>query len=298
MTIEFRCTQCDKLLRTPAGTEGKKAKCPQCGNVLDIPNLAAAAILPETTYHAPPPTSPRPASDNPFQSPVTAEMRSPTESEIHRGFTPTRIELFDVLGTAWAIYKANIGKVVLAGLAVLVLSTAVTGGVSYAMKDASILERQAVNLVANVPTIWLSLGLLIFYIKIARGENAELGDLFSGGPYLLRALGAGAIIFLSTVAGFILLIIPGIIIALMFSQTLCVLVDQNVGAIDALRMSAKATRGNKLTLFALGLLMIPVVALVTLLTCLIGYFFVVPFVQLLAVVTYLAMTGQGMAVQR
>ena len=31
MPIEFRCTQCNKLLRTADASAGKKAKCPDCG---------------------------------------------------------------------------------------------------------------------------------------------------------------------------------------------------------------------------------------------------------------------------
>lgn len=37
MAIEFRCTQCGKLLRTKDETAGKKAKCPECGTILAIP---------------------------------------------------------------------------------------------------------------------------------------------------------------------------------------------------------------------------------------------------------------------
>jgi phage FluMu protein Com len=298
MTIEFRCTQCDKLLRTPAGTEGKKAKCPQCGNVLDIPNLAAAAILPETTYHAPAPPPPRQPSDNPFQSPAAQEMRAQPESEMRRGFTPTRIDLGETLGTAWQIYKANFGNVVLAGFVVLVLNLAISGAVVYAMRDFPFVTRQLVALVSNVPSLWLSLGLFTYLLKIARGEVALFGDVFSGGPYLLPAIGAFLIMYICVVIGFILLIIPGIIVALMLSQAFLMLIDQNAGVIDSLRMSMQVTRGNKLTLFALGLVTMVIVLVVSIFTCGIGYFFVTPFVSLLFVVTYLSMTGQSLAVQR
>ena len=43
MSIQFRCTHCEKLLSTQAGTEGQKAKCPQCGTVLVIPDASSAA---------------------------------------------------------------------------------------------------------------------------------------------------------------------------------------------------------------------------------------------------------------
>lgn len=37
MPIEFRCTSCSKLLRTPDESAGKKAKCPECGTIVDVP---------------------------------------------------------------------------------------------------------------------------------------------------------------------------------------------------------------------------------------------------------------------
>ena len=43
MPIEFRCTQCQKLLRTADETAGKKARCPDCGAIVDIPSQPASA---------------------------------------------------------------------------------------------------------------------------------------------------------------------------------------------------------------------------------------------------------------
>ena len=40
MAIEFRCVQCNKLLRTGDETAGKQAKCPECGAVMTIPAAA------------------------------------------------------------------------------------------------------------------------------------------------------------------------------------------------------------------------------------------------------------------
>ncbi len=42
MPIEFRCSHCNQLLRTPDGTEGKQTKCPQCGQLMRIPGIGSA----------------------------------------------------------------------------------------------------------------------------------------------------------------------------------------------------------------------------------------------------------------
>jgi len=78
--IEFRCAQCGKLLRTPAETAGKQAKCPECGAISPVPLPGAGA--PRVPPPPPPPgppsspfaaTSPGPGAtadaENPYQAP-------------------------------------------------------------------------------------------------------------------------------------------------------------------------------------------------------------------------------------
>jgi phage FluMu protein Com len=43
MPIEFRCNQCQKLLRTGDETAGKQARCPECGQVTPVPSAPPAA---------------------------------------------------------------------------------------------------------------------------------------------------------------------------------------------------------------------------------------------------------------
>ncbi|HND52264.1 MAG TPA: hypothetical protein PLV92_07700 [Pirellulaceae bacterium] len=43
MPIEFRCNGCQKLLRTPDESAGKKARCPDCGAIVDVPLTSGGA---------------------------------------------------------------------------------------------------------------------------------------------------------------------------------------------------------------------------------------------------------------
>jgi len=67
MPIEFRCSQCGKLLRTGDDTAGKQAKCPSCGSIQAIP---MSSQLAEPAPGAFPPL-PSGLPDNPFQSQPT-----------------------------------------------------------------------------------------------------------------------------------------------------------------------------------------------------------------------------------
>jgi len=72
MPIEFRCPSCDKLLRTPDQSAGKKAKCPQCGTITNVPVASTASgpvgstgITEDLPQFSPPP-APSGSSANPF----------------------------------------------------------------------------------------------------------------------------------------------------------------------------------------------------------------------------------------
>jgi phage FluMu protein Com len=55
MTIEFRCSQCNQLLRVPDTSAGKNARCPKCNALMQVPSAGAfAAAAPPPP---PPPTS-------------------------------------------------------------------------------------------------------------------------------------------------------------------------------------------------------------------------------------------------
>jgi uncharacterized membrane protein/phage FluMu protein Com len=288
MPIEFRCTQCDRLLRTPDGTGGKEAKCPQCGALVRIPEAAPPVAPPP----APHPFSASTETGNPYQSP-SAVVAAPQV----RGFHPTRIDLADVMSRAWRIYKLQLWPLVGTVFLYFIISVAI-GAISGAILSTIAEPRTPAfvflnNVISNAIGIFLSLGLLSYLLKSARGENATVADLFSGAPFFLQAIGGSILFGLAVLGGLVLLIIPGIIIALMFSVWMPVLIDQRVGVIDSLRYSAQATKGNKLTIFAVGIVASGLVLALTVVTCFVGFFFVYPYAMLLFVVTYLAMTGQS-----
>src|SRR6186713_436800 len=49
MPIEFPCTACGQLVRTPDSAAGKKGKCPHCGTIGQIPLTSPPAAVPGLT---------------------------------------------------------------------------------------------------------------------------------------------------------------------------------------------------------------------------------------------------------
>jgi predicted RNA-binding Zn-ribbon protein involved in translation (DUF1610 family) len=71
MAIEFHCPQCQRLMRTPDATAGKKGKCPGCGAIADIPRSAAPAAR-ESTIAAQPAPQAAPAAPSAPPAPPAA----------------------------------------------------------------------------------------------------------------------------------------------------------------------------------------------------------------------------------
>ena len=91
MPIEFRCTQCNRLLRTPDDAAGRTATCPQCGATLTIPTPGEGAAAPPAEPEPAPPASsgepspfgssvpPPGAGETPGPQPAPSPFASPTQ---------------------------------------------------------------------------------------------------------------------------------------------------------------------------------------------------------------------------
>ncbi len=316
MPIEFRCTQCDKLLRTPDDTAGKRAKCPSCGTVLPIP---AAAATPPAAPAAPPagaspfatgPAKVAPGSPfgpgqppNPYESPTAATGAGQVPPP-PGGFGPTKIDFGDIFDRTWKVFADQWAVCLGAILVTLLLTGGAFGlvmGFAALVGEAMRAEAVAVlimivgGVAVGIFSLWIGIGQSLFFLKVARGQEANLSDLFSGGPYLATTLGASILFALIVVAGMILCYIPGIIFALMFSQYFYLILDRNVGVMESLSLSKEITEGNKLMLFAIQLVVQLAANVVIYGTCGLGILAVAPFMGLMNAVIYLAMTGQPTA---
>ncbi len=106
MPIEFRCTGCQKLLRTQEGTEGKQAKCPVCGTLVLIPNPNVPPALPG---EAPPPI---PAAVVPAAMPPLGTAPAALPGEL----VSAPLDVPAVLWSSWQIFLKNLGPCILATL--------------------------------------------------------------------------------------------------------------------------------------------------------------------------------------
>jgi uncharacterized membrane protein len=92
--------------------------------------------------------------------------------------------------------------------------------------------------------------------------------------------------------GFVLCIIPGVILAIMWQFSGYVIVENpSTGPVDALRRSAEITRGNRWQLLALGIVLIGI-NLVGLVACGVGLIFTYGITVVTLGYAYKTLSGQ------
>ncbi len=92
----------------------------------------------------------------------------------------------------------------------------------------------------------------------------------------------------------ILLIVPGVIVALGLSMTTLCIVDKDLGTIDAMKESWRITTGQKGGLFVYGLLAFALL-LAGVLACCLGTLVAAPVAAIGLAYIYLRLTGQPTA---
>ncbi len=221
--------------------------------------------------------------------------------------TPGRISPMAALSFAWNAVKRDflviVGLFFVGMIASVVLQTVLQVGVGGA--SGVVLSLLVQFVIGPVVT----LGLIRIALKVCDGQRPEFADLFSTWDRLLPYYGLVllyiAIVFVffiacglaigiavaigatvSTIAGVLIGMIGGVaVIAAGFYLWTRIgfayyfLVDKQLGPVESLKASARATRGEVGNLLMLGLLLF-VVALLGLLALVVGLFVAIPVIQI------------------
>ncbi len=104
----------------------------------------------------------------------------------------------------------------------------------------------------------MALGLAYFTLNISRDRNPELGNIFEGFKHFGTAFVTYLLMGLGVLCAMILLIIPGFIVAMGWSQAYYIISDEpEISAVDALKKSWHMMDGYKMDIFILMLRFIP-----------------------------------------
>lgn len=165
-------------------------------------------------------------------------------------------------------------------IAIFLISAIITSIISII---GSVAESEVIVTIGIIVAVILagpiSYGLCAFTLNLVRGNDASVSDIFAGfnGKVFIKSLIIMILTGIAVSIGYIILIVPGIILGLMFSQSFFVLVDNNdMSAIDCMKTSCAMMNGNKKYLFVLILSFIGWF-IVGEITCGIGMLWVCPY---------------------
>ena len=163
---------------------------------------------------------------------------------------------FKAIQQNWAIF--TIASVILVGVPTLMQTygqISMTGGGPTPFNGTGILIA-IVGVVLWVVGYFVLQGLVVkVSVSGLNGKAMSMGAAFEAGLKLfLPLLGLGIIVGLGTGLGFILLIVPGIILAVMWSASTGAVVVEGRGVFESLQRSRDLTRGYRWPIFGLAVI--------------------------------------------
>jgi uncharacterized membrane protein len=172
------------------------------------------------------------------------------------------------ISAGWQMVKADLGTYVLLCLVFTVVSS-------------------VVPIVLQGPML---VGFHIFCIKKILNRRAELGDLFKGFDYFLPALVASLVISAFVLAGTLVCIIPGLVVAAMYKFTYLFIVDKRMDFWPAMQASHAVVKNDYFG-FTMFLVLMALVNLLGFLCCIVGLLVSVPVTLAAITVAYREIVG-------
>ncbi|HEY4263470.1 MAG TPA: hypothetical protein VGM98_25125 [Schlesneria sp.] len=215
------------------------------------------------------------------------------------------IDAGDVVSTSWEIFKVDygivIGGTVLSGFLMQIFAQVqnVFNIIGQTLRNQG--DEITGSILIIIGFCWIPISFCVqtflqvgqaqLLLNVARGDRAQISDLFSGGRYFWRMLGATLLFSIMIGLGTLACIIPGIILAMMFFSYAYALVDENPPGVECLSRARAAAKDNLGAILVIFLATVGINILGALMLC-VGLLATFPLTTLMLAVTYCKMTGQ------
>jgi uncharacterized membrane protein len=163
----------------------------------------------------------------------------------------------------WEIFKKRfwffVGVTLLAMIAYGIIDSitrSFTGTSSMQMTTSRALINLLMTIIRLAVDMFLGMGFIAFFLKAHDAlDQVKLSDIWHPHPFW-KYTGASLLTGIIVVIGFILLIVPGIFAMIVFAFTTYLVIDRNLGPIEALKESARLTKGHRWLLLGLFFLVL------------------------------------------
>ncbi len=185
-----------------------------------------------------------------------------------------KLRIGDMIGGSWELLKGNFWPLVGVTFVVMLVQ-----GIANAIP---ILGVFASFLLTGV----FMGGLYFYYLRRLRGEAVEFGDAFAGFTLAFVPLMlAGLVSSLLTGIGLLLLVLPGIYLAVAWSFTVLLVIDQKLEFWTAMEVSRRVITAQWWRMFGL-IILAAIIGMLGVLLLIVGVFFTIPITMGSLVVAY------------
>jgi uncharacterized membrane protein len=158
--------------------------------------------------------------------------------------TLSEVSFGNLVKKSWEVLKTQ--WIFLLGVfIVMMIIQVVAQGIQGALMEFSPGLAILTGFALTVFSMVISMGWVNIYIKAARGQTMELGDIFAKYPTFLTFLISSLLVSLLSFIGFIFFIVPGIIIYLKYLFVPYLVIDKEIGVTAAFKASSQMTDGIK-----------------------------------------------------
>lgn len=202
----------------------------------------------------------------------------------------------DVLGYGWRVMKANLWFFVGMGLLFMIITYLPTIA-RFILREMDLPNASRITaefslmILGWVINIILAIGLIKIALSFCNEQKPRIGTLFDAWGCFWRYVAAGILYGFIMLAGFILLIIPGIIWSIKFGLCFYFIIDKGLGPIEALKASSRTTMGVKWDLFGFGIVC-GLINILGVLCLLVGVFATYPMVLVANALLYRQLMAQ------
>ena len=295
MPINFKCNACGQVLQVGDQLAGQLVACPKCGNQQAAPGGSG---MPPVDFSPP-------FSGNPYEAPSFNDSNygSASSGPVDSGtMTPVQFDVGSLFSYCFELWKRHLGLlvgIVAVGFGISMAHTFIDLGLTAVIENVNDDVARLVVLAVKIVLAFgvyalgflLQIGQVKICLKLLRGEPADFGMLFKFGDVMLPVFGVSILMGMAMFVGFLLLIIPGLLIALFFWPTYYFVLDRKAGVFESFSAVLPFTKVNVLNSFVIFLIA-TAINILGLLACCVGVLFSMPLAMLVIAGAYLAMTGQ------
>jgi uncharacterized membrane protein len=195
----------------------------------------------------------------------------------------------------WEAFKRRPWFFVGSTLLILVASglvDAFTSGIDAAI-TGSVKEPSAPGTLINLALgTLINMGATAFYLAAsANPDTVDLSALWHPRPFW-KFIGASILLVLAVAVGLILLIVPGVIFMLMFMFTTFIVIERELGPVEAMKESKRITTGHKWQLLGFTLMLV-LINLLGLAALIVGLFVSIPVSSIAFAHAYRMLSGKA-----